>query len=337
VHPKGAVYFVETITDFFSGAQFARLTELDEATGTLVNAIALPNSTTQLTNNECINGNNQTSSFPPQVGPPMVDEAGTVRLQVAVTQYAADGSVCGHQAISSSTTLSLLQVPLSGASGFVTVQTLGAGGFDVVDIPTAVPAETIPDGAGGVLAGWTYTTSGSSTLETRVSRLSPAGNAQYTLPFAGGWFFPNESMVLGENGVAFATDSQQVVSFDLVSGSLRWVWQSAAGMIRLNASLSDGGLAALDSGSHVVLISANGVESQTQVDLIGAQYHSVGIWKGQLHDGNLAMMMAPILIRRFQSGLLLKAVVRPLEAEKFPSSRCLFLLIQATAVARLVC
>jgi len=70
----------------------------------------------------------------------------------------------------------------------------------------------------------------------RASRLSPAGNAQYTLPLVN-WTFPNESMVLGENGVAFATDAQQVILFNVADGTVNWMWQPASGQARLGVSL----------------------------------------------------------------------------------------------------
>ncbi|MBI3662844.1 MAG: hypothetical protein HY234_07320 [Acidobacteria bacterium] len=146
------------------------------------------------------------------------------------------------------------------------------------------PAEVIPDGSGGLLASWTFgLLTGSQ--ETRITRWSPSGATEYTLPL-NGWANPAESLVLGENGTAFATDQSQVLSFDLATGAVRWSWQPAQGPVEMIMATAGNGLVAKNRDE------TTGLETAVRLDSFGvptyeswsnpAVQHAVGdLWLGQ--------------------------------------------------------
>ncbi|MBI1749260.1 MAG: hypothetical protein HYR59_01210 [Acidobacteria bacterium] len=145
------------------------------------------------------------------------------------------------------------------------------------------PAEVIPDGSGGLLASWTFgLLTGSQ--ETRITRWSPSGATEYTLPL-NGWANPAESLVLGENGTAFATDQSQVLSFDLATGAVRWSWQPAQGPVEMIMATAGNGLVAKNRDE------TTGLETAVRLDSFGvptyeswsnpAVQHAVGdLWLG---------------------------------------------------------
>jgi hypothetical protein len=105
----------------------------------------------------------------------------------------------------------------------------------------AVPSRVIPDGQNGLLALWMQprTVCSTSLTPVTVSHITSSGNSRYNLPLDSNALSsaPNGPLVLGENGVAFATDSvpdtisspavpPSVVSSDVNSGEILWTYQA---------------------------------------------------------------------------------------------------------------
>jgi hypothetical protein len=116
------------------------------------------------------------------------------------------------------------------------------------------PGEVIPDGNGGVLAAWDLVNIHPQTIVSHMSHiLGGGGISDYTMPFANNrsWcncsvisssHSPANYMVLGDNNVAFLTDGQDLVSFDLQTGTIKWTFQDNNDSIQLVAATNDSGV-----------------------------------------------------------------------------------------------
>src|SRR5438552_13621808 len=98
-----------------------------------------------------------------------------------------------------------------------------------------IPNEVIPDGQDGLLATWTGNdaqlgiTSSSAALARHFD--SVGGTLDYVVPFARfSWFALGansnpQSLVVGENNIAFGSDGQSVMAFDVNTGARLWSFQ----------------------------------------------------------------------------------------------------------------
>jgi hypothetical protein len=91
--------------------------------------------------------------------------------------------------------------------------------------------------------------------------MRPSGSAPYTLPLDG-WgrnldFPPDRSLVLGENGTAFATVNGKFVSFNIASGSVNWTWQANYTGADMIAATAGNGLVVRD-GNQVARLDSSG-------------------------------------------------------------------------------
>ncbi|MBI1749263.1 MAG: hypothetical protein HY234_07335 [Acidobacteria bacterium] len=164
----------------------------------------------------------------------MVGPDGAVYLQVSLLDQVFDYEPCGIGSLSYNSTLSLWKVSPGGSLAVLPLKTFNfdGPGAGAPRPPYALPAETIPDGADGVLAAWTSVDGLTGAQEPRMIRFGPAGLTEYSLPL-NSWANPAESLVLGENGTAFATDLFQVLSFDLATGGVNWTWQPPQGPLEM--------------------------------------------------------------------------------------------------------
>ena len=106
----------------------------------------------------------------------------------------------------------------------------------------------IPDGQGGLLASWIAEANNYQLEVPHLTHVTAAGNSDYALPFptvTSGYCnyicSNNQSLVLGENGTAFASDDQTFASFDIASGAVNWSWTASttyAEMIAATAGLA---------------------------------------------------------------------------------------------------
>jgi hypothetical protein len=82
------------------------------------------------------------------------------------------------------------------------------------------PNLVIPDGQGGALAAWTDFL---NSCNFNVSHVTSQGIMTYPLPLNTSCnTIGTPTMVLGENGTAFATNGSNLVSFDINSGQVSW-------------------------------------------------------------------------------------------------------------------
>jgi hypothetical protein len=227
----------------------------------------------------CTPGDDQLTPFNFLPGPPMVAPNGSVYLQVETTDEIFDGAECNAPAkFIWENTLRLLEIRPEGTTEW---RELHHARFedpteDFRALANGSVGEVIPDGAGGVLAAWTYSESWPEhTVEARVSRLAGTGGQEYTLPLPG-WGhwrwrleaqefgeWPNKSLVLGEEGVAFgarlhwrfseAIGTANIVAFEVATGAVRWTWQAPAFGLEMVAATAGNGLVAKVQGSDGVL------------------------------------------------------------------------------------
>jgi hypothetical protein len=157
-----------------------------------------------------------------------------------------------------------------------------------------LPGAIIPDGQGGVLATWTISPVNPPVPQypyQAVDIVAGVVGTPYNLPFSPTTvsFGRSPTLVLGENGVAFATNGTDTVngpvvaSFNVTSGAPNWSYQAgSSSTLSIMAAISDGSLAVNDSQNGVVQIGTTGSTSQV-TGVLGsvAQYSWGGNWNVQ--------------------------------------------------------
>jgi hypothetical protein len=160
------------------------------------------------------------------VGPLTINSDGSVNFEVGVQTLTNIGLATEIQ-----DTLSQYQIQPSGVSS-----TLVLNSFDIIvsnlsgfciGAYRSIPARVMPDGQTGTLALWmqplSVCSSGPKTVT--VSHSASSGMSSFNLPLNGNTLVPDQAMVLGENGTAFATDGATAVSF-MTSGQINWTYQA---------------------------------------------------------------------------------------------------------------
>jgi hypothetical protein len=137
----------------------------------------------------------------------------------------------------------------------------------------------VPDGQGGAFVPWWKDLGNYATFEAHVTHVSASGVSDVVLPLhyqdtaiQSSNVCPMKPgqlpctadfrLVLGENGVAFATDLQSVVAFNIASMAPLWSYSSASGM-DLVAATADGGVTIKDVKQGLVPLDANGNAAQS--------------------------------------------------------------------------
>lgn len=114
--------------------------------------------------------------------------------------------------------------------------------------------ETIPDGFGGLLAAWTYSSPGNKEGENphfaaRLTRLDGDDQHDFTLPMPGWTADPaslfETAMVLGDDNVLIATDGHSVLSFDTTQGNLNWIKDAGGWKINIQFAMAGGAVLCL--------------------------------------------------------------------------------------------
>jgi hypothetical protein len=228
--------------------------------------------------------NNQIAEFSP-MSPPIVDSDGSIYVEYEVRQIAYPPKI-------TSAVLYLLKIgaPLAGELGQQTTVTLSSTSED----KNLLPGRIIPDGQGGVLATWTISPS-VLPIPLQVTHsyqaahvVSGAVAATYDLPFTPlkVTFGLYPTLVLGENGTAFATDGAdtysgpQIVSFNLSSGAVNWSHRAALGnALSIIGATANGSVATIDNSQQGILqFDASG--GLTQITTGNASSQPSYSWKG---------------------------------------------------------
>ena len=242
------------------------------------------------------------------MGPPMVNVDGTIYVEYEVRNVVNN--------VITSDTLYLQQIDLNNNWPS---QVLSS----TTQNEALLPGPIIPDGQGGVLATWTISPSNPPVPQypyQAADVVSGVVGTPYNLPFSPTKvaFGQSPTIVLGEGGVAFATNGTDTVngpvvaSFSITSGSVNWSYQaSAQATLSIIEATSGNGLVAktTQSGTDTVLIfNSSGVQSQamrramrsaaksmaqSQAALSGfsnMDYYSNGWWVGMSAGGPVAVL-----------------------------------------------
>jgi hypothetical protein len=174
-----------------------------------------------------------------------------------------------------------------------------------------LPGPIVPDGQGGILATWTISPSNPPVPQYPYQAVDVASGTvgtPYSLPFSPTTvqFGQFPTIILGDNGVAFATDGTnttngpQIISFNPISGSVNWSYQvSTQYSLSLISAASGGGLAAktTDQNGNDTVIRFAPTGTVTADSWTGTQvaYYIGNLWTG-IAPGNsvIAYSAAPV-------------------------------------------
>jgi IPT/TIG domain/Glucodextranase, domain B len=121
--------------------------------------------------------------------------------------------------------LSLFLVKPDGSTGMISIHSF-SGDIFLALLPNrgrSQPERVIPDGSGGWLVGWTDWSVQPALV--KVTHITSSSQTDFSFPSL---FQDIFSIVLGDNGAAYATDSQTIQAFDINSGQSLWTYVSPA-------------------------------------------------------------------------------------------------------------
>jgi hypothetical protein len=142
-----------------------------------------------------------------------------------------------------------------------------------------LPGPIIPDGQGGILATWTISPSNPPVLQypyQAVDVSAGVAGTPYNLPFSPQSVTPfvSPSLVLGENGTAFASGQttatvngaqvavDQIASFNVTSGAPNWTYQATAGdKLSVIEATAGGGVTVNNSNTGVFNLNSSGISN----------------------------------------------------------------------------
>jgi Glucodextranase, domain B/IPT/TIG domain len=301
----GTVYVVET--NYAAGQGY--IDELSPS-GTLLSKILLPTSSFTQVAPECSFGN-FTDTYPGLSGPLVVAADGSVYAEVESYQqtdfvpvYCNQDQVTGYNE-----TLSLLRIVPGGGTQTQTLASYSLSDwYDPTDYmnnpPYHSPGDVIPDGQGGELAAWMDIQNPLlSTYPITVADVGQQGIAQANFSSLNAIEYSanDNSLVLGDNNTAFATDGNNVVAFDATSLQQKWSYSGTPGAISFVAATSGGGVTINDSSQGVIQLDSSGNASapvpslqgatplEREAPLSGVLGPSLGLWTS---DNNTPVSLA---------------------------------------------
>jgi hypothetical protein len=313
VRSDGTIFAVENTNDFsntYSPNFAVALVGIDGATGVERLRVPIPPSRLDVFVGDCslLQG---VVNHPSAAGPPMVGPDGSVFLEVYVWTEVRDSSAnCTGSAGGKyfDNRVLLLQIAPDGTPLWSAPINSGATDANVWAIS---PGEVIPDGQGGLLASWIAEANYYQLEVPHLTHITAAGNSDYALPFpavssgyCNYYCSNNQSLVLGENGTAFATDGHTFASFDITSGAVNWSWTASTANAEIIAATAGNGLV-------VNAISYNSGQQSSQVvrlDPTGVATYDT--WTGnsiQYAFGDNWLSMGTIENRASGSGFALAA------------------------------
>ena len=284
VHPDGTIF----VTEMLAGNS-SQLTAIDQTTGTPKFSIPIPASIWK--DNDC--GSVLNYVTPSSVGPVSITGDGSVYFEVST--YNGSGSFCDEGLVpahSSATAQLILYKVLSTGASSTQILSSVSGSFDAPSglayppVQSQVVQDVIDDGQGGVLAlscnSCNPDMQGFSDTIT-VNHVGQSQSQQYTLPMTF-----EQSLVLGDNGKAFATDGTKITQFDVNSGP-DWTWNSGDSVDLVMATAGGGVIAKNTSGTLYTLDSTGTATASTTTN--GAtDYYASSKWQA---TGMLGLLQGP--------------------------------------------
>ena len=299
IRQDGAVFHIETtapdVNNFNSTS--SSLVAVDGTAGAPLLRVPLPSTTVKVV--DCNGVFFQKSTSGPGTSNLEIDSDGTVSVAIDVdsftTNFNCDSSISSAPFTS---TLSLFQLKPDGSTSLTPIHTNteDLNTATTGRVPRATPWQVIPDGQGGSLVAWTDYSF--QQPPDYITHIGPSGQNDYPFPSLSQTI---DSMVLGDNGAAYATDSQTIQAFTITSGQPLWTYVSQAlDGIAILASTSGGGLltkefSGVQTGTTTQL-DANGNPSPvTTTPTPGLPSFSWrGGWYGILSDPLPAQIVLPI-------------------------------------------
>jgi hypothetical protein len=230
------------------------------------------------------------------MGPPMVNVDGTAYVEYEVRNVVND--------VITSDTLYLFQINTNDSYSSTALSS-------TTQNEALLPGPIVPDGQGGILATWSISPSNPPVPQYPyqvADVVSGVVGAPYSLPFspAAIQFGQSPTIVVGDNGVAFATDGvntsngPQIISFNPVSGSVNWSYAvSTQYSLSLVSSVSGGGLVAktTDQNANDTVIRFDPTGAVTSDSWTGTQvaYYIGTLWTGSAPGSSvIAYAAAPV-------------------------------------------
>jgi hypothetical protein len=255
---------------------------LDGQSGQVLFPLTIPTSSYQNSDGSIVNG------YSP-IGPPIVDSDGSAYVEYEVLQSA----YVGGGPVITAAQLYLLAVAPNNSTTTTQI-------WSTTDNENLFPGRIIPDGQGGVLATYTLFPSNPPVPPRPYQAGYVVGGSvtiTYGLPFSPQTltFGTYPSLVLGESGIAFATDGTnsdpsnqndgpQIVSFNISSGAENWAYQTLTqnqlSIVAASAGNAVVGKITDQSGNDtVVRLDSTGAATTDTWSASGVQYGDVG-WLG---------------------------------------------------------
>ena len=297
VHPDGDVYAVQTSNSSTTGS--ATVLVLNGATGQVKFNIAMPLSTQTYQNTGydangnlvCQQGNTVTVQSLPSHGPLAILPDGNVYMEVEATNTTLQGcQATGFSMSAYSDTLQLMKVQPSGTSSSVALEQFS----DTNTQTHGQPGQVLPDGSGGILAGWNRLVTVGSNNQAFISHLLNGTQADYGLPWTSQ--FPIRFlMVLGEGGTAYAQQgnfSGVILTFDVNSGTANPATTTNEQIVNALA----GGGAMLADNSQILSVDASGGTAvlSNALGMFGVTHYAGATWLGyNNNDSSLEAAVGP--------------------------------------------
>jgi len=232
--------------------------------------------------------------IPATMGQPIVDPSGLVFVEYAVRQVPYPPTSVASQ-------LYLLQIGVDGSTSTVEVSTS--------DNSNLLPGTLMPDGNGGVLATWTINTpsplppapqpyQAADIVSGTIASSYPMPSAPTQVATDPDGLPVNPALVLGENGIGFATyGSGNIVSFNVASGAVNWNYNGPQSVSSIFYS-NGGGLILIDGQSNQVPIDPSG-NAGTPIPMAFADLQPSwdGSWQGASTSSGVSMasVAAPVM------------------------------------------
>jgi hypothetical protein len=215
----------------------------------------------------------------------MVAPDGSLYMQVENANESETDTCAGQNltvSYSGGEQLALLHILANGATSSQGLESNTASSSAPAN--SATTGEVIPDGNGGVLANWTY---------QNAANIADAGtqgivSSVFTVLSGSG----TDTMVLGDNNIAFITDGRNLVSFSAANLLSNWTYTSTGGLLSFIDATPGSGVLINDSQQGAIQLDASGTPSSPVASLQGAVPFDMADWEG-IVDGELAPLWEP--------------------------------------------